>query len=396
MSEFKFIDLFCGIGGFHQALKSLGGECVFACDVDTRAMAVYEKNYGIKVHRDITTIDEKGLPDFDFLCGGFPCQPFSKCGKRGGFNDTRGTLFFDILRILKEKKPKYILLENVANLVHHDDGNTFKVIISNLKDIGYQVSEKPLFFSPDKNGTPQHRNRIFILGIYNPGNSESLSIKIPMMVLTKNIYDYLDINNNDISLRLNPRVEDTINAWDEFFQYYLKNPDGPRNFFLECVYDHYPLKLRQRSYKSANMKYYLMHKVFIDGWVTKYNMLDKPITHQHWLFHHKPQVKSLWECIIQPRANGFIYTQLGICPTLVKSGIPPIIGRYRRHMSAEEYCKLQDFPSDFIPDTNPKNTYKQMGNAVNVNVIKTLASTLLNTELSVVNDSISEFIEFPS
>lgn len=391
---FKFIDLFCGVGGFHQALRSFGGECVFACDVDKKAIGVYEKNYGIKVHNDITTVDEKTLPDFDFLCGGFPCQPFSKCGKRGGFNDTRGTLFFDILRILKEKKPTYILLENVANLVHHDNGNTYKIIISSLKEIGYQVTEKPLFFSPDKNGTPQHRNRIFILGKYNPTHTTALDVKLPITILTKTIYDYLDVNNNDSSLKINNKIEDTINAWDEFFQYYRKNPNGPRNFFLECIYNHYPLKIRQRNYKDAIMKYYIIHQKFIDAWVTKHNMLLKPITHQHWFFHHKPQVKSLWDCIIQPRANGFIYTQMGICPTLVKSGIPPIIGKFKRHMSSEEYCKLQDFPSDFIPHTNAKDTYKQMGNAVNVNVIKTLVKVLLDTKSTNTPSIFDKFFEF--
>ena len=164
MKNFKFIDLFCGIGGFHQALSNLGGECVYASDIDADCRKTYEKNYGIHPDGDITKVMESDIPAHDVLCAGFPCQAFSKAGKRLGFADeTKGTLFFDILRILKYHKPKYALLENVRNLASHDHGNTWKVIHDALVEAGYNVLDEPVIFSPHYIGVPQHRERVFIM-----------------------------------------------------------------------------------------------------------------------------------------------------------------------------------------------------------------------------------------
>ena len=133
----KFIDLFCGLGGFRVALEALGCECVFSSDIDKYARETYKMNFGEYPTGDITKIDEKTIPDHDILCAGFPCQPFSIGGKRLGFEDTRGTLFFDVLRILKEKRPRAFFLENVAGLCNHDGGKTMKTILDCLEDVGY-------------------------------------------------------------------------------------------------------------------------------------------------------------------------------------------------------------------------------------------------------------------
>ena len=164
MEKFTYIDLFCGIGGFHQAMESLGGECVFACDIDADCRKTYEANYGLKPDVDVTKIDPAKLPAFDVLCGGFPCQAFSKAGKRLGFADeTKGTLFFDVERIMEHCQPKYALLENVRNLASHDGGNTWRTIHEHLTNIGYNVLEEPVIFSPHYLGIPQHRERVFIM-----------------------------------------------------------------------------------------------------------------------------------------------------------------------------------------------------------------------------------------
>ena len=136
----KIVSLFSGIGGFELGIKNskLKSEVVFSSEIDKYATASYLSNFNDNnLNGDITKIDEKDIPDHDLLVGGFPCQAFSIAGKQKGFNDARGTLFFDVARILKEKKPKYFLLENVKNLVAHDDGNTFKTIIRILNEIGY-------------------------------------------------------------------------------------------------------------------------------------------------------------------------------------------------------------------------------------------------------------------
>lgn len=161
--SFKYIELFAGIGGFRQALDRLGGECVFASEIDRFASKAYEALYGHKPAGDITKIDAKDIPDHDLLVGGFPCQAFSVAGKRLGFEDTRGTLFFEIARIAKEKRPKALLLENVKGLVNHDKGRTLDVMIQTLNEIGYVVDFEVL--NSKYFGVPQNRERIFIIAI---------------------------------------------------------------------------------------------------------------------------------------------------------------------------------------------------------------------------------------
>ena len=119
----RFIDLFCGIGGFHIALSNMGGKCVFACDIDEECRKTYEQNFGIKLEGDIKKIDINSIPDHEILCAGFPCQPFSICGKQEGFKDSRGNLIFNVLDIVKKKKPKVVLLENVKHLKYHKHRN---------------------------------------------------------------------------------------------------------------------------------------------------------------------------------------------------------------------------------------------------------------------------------
>src|SRR5690625_445242 len=161
--DFTYVSLFSGIGGFEQALNKFGGTCVFASEIDKFAAQAYETLYGEKPVGDITKINAKDIPDHDLLVGGFPCQAFSVAGKREGFEDTRGTLFFDIARIAAEKKPKALLLENVKGLVNHDKGRTLDVMIETLNDIGYIVDFDVL--NSKYFGVPQNRERIFIVAI---------------------------------------------------------------------------------------------------------------------------------------------------------------------------------------------------------------------------------------
>lgn len=161
--EIKFIDLFAGIGGIRLGFENVGAKCVFSSEFDEYACKTYEANFGEHPFGDITKIEAKEIPDFDILLGGFPCQSFSIIGKKEGFdNETCGTLFFEIERILREKRPKAFLLENVKNLTSHDNGNTFKVIINHLEALGYNVYAKIL--NALDYGVPQKRERIIIVG----------------------------------------------------------------------------------------------------------------------------------------------------------------------------------------------------------------------------------------
>ena len=164
---FTYIDLFAGIGGFHQAANAFGGLCVFASEIDIHAQRAYAANYGLRPHGDITKIDASAVPDHDILFAGFPCQPFSIIGDMRGFEDTRGTLFFDIARILEEKKPRKFILENVKQLSAHNKGATLKVIVKALEKLGYKVYWKVL--NALDFGLPQKRERTIIVGFLDHG-----------------------------------------------------------------------------------------------------------------------------------------------------------------------------------------------------------------------------------
>jgi len=187
----KFIDLFAGIGGFRIAFESLGATCVFSAEIDKHACETYEKNFNENPYCDITTLKADTVPDFDILCAGFPCQPFSLAGKRKGFHDTRGTLFFDIERILEAKKPQAFILENVKGLINHDKGQTLKTILLTLeKKLGYRTFYKVLN-SKDYN-LPQNRERIYIIGFKN----HHVDFKFPEKL--KNQVDLCTIRDNNL------------------------------------------------------------------------------------------------------------------------------------------------------------------------------------------------------
>lgn len=163
MKKFKFIDLFCGLGGFRIAMEKIGGKCIFSSDNNIEVCKVYEENFGDNPYSDITEVSEKDIPQFDVLCAGFPCQPFSIAGKRKGFNDSRGTMFFEVARIIKYNKPKIAFLENVSGIVSHDSGKTIKIITNTLEELGYVVNTK--IMNAKDYGIPQNRNRWYCVAI---------------------------------------------------------------------------------------------------------------------------------------------------------------------------------------------------------------------------------------
>lgn len=179
--QFTFVDLFAGIGGFHTAAASLGGKCVFASEIDTEAKRAYTANYGIEPYGDITQIESSNVPDHDILFAGFPCQPFSIIGNRLGFDDIRGTLFFDIARILKEKQPQLFILENVKQLRTHNQGKTLAVILEKLKLLRYNIFWDVL--NALDYGLPQKRERIVIVGFKDMNINFTFPEKEPMKPL---------------------------------------------------------------------------------------------------------------------------------------------------------------------------------------------------------------------
>ena len=188
LKNYKFIDLFAGLGGFRLALESLGAKCVYSNEWDPHAQKVYADNFGHIPEGDITKVDEKTIPNHDILCAGFPCQAFSISGKQRGFEDSRGTLFFDVARIVKEKKPKIVFMENVKNFATHDGGKTLSVVKSTMEELGYTFYQKVL--NSVTYGMPQKRERIYMVCFRNDLDINTFKFPKPFK-LTRYVNDFL-------------------------------------------------------------------------------------------------------------------------------------------------------------------------------------------------------------
>lgn len=236
--EFKYIDLFAGIGGIRMPFQNLGGKCVFSSEIDKYAAQTYEANYGEKPSGDITKIDADTIPNFDILLAGFPCQAFSIAGKRKGFEDTRGTMFFEVERILEEKKPKSFLLENVKGLTNHDQGRTFKIMLDILENkLNYKVYYKVL--NAKNFGLPQNRERIMIVGFKN----HDIDFKFPEEINEETKVGDILVENPDIKYTISDRIweshqlrKERNRAKGNGFGYSLFNQNSPYTSTISARY----------------------------------------------------------------------------------------------------------------------------------------------------------------
>ena len=384
---FKFIDLFCGIGGFHQALASFGGECVLACDIDAKCREVYEKNYGLKPHPDVTKLDTSTMPDFDVLCGGFPCQAFSHSGKQLGFEDTRGTLFRDVARILKDKQPKYFLLENVKNLKGHDGGRTWNVIYNALTDVGYVTYDTPIVLSPHMLGIPQHRERVLILGVRK--DIVSLPLKpFPMPSTPKNLHISSILEKGPVGNEYNLSTSDIIllEKWEEFVQHFKMAEVKLPTFPLWCDYwgttDSYKSEPEwKQKFIKQNQDFYKAHKGFLEQWLAQAQDLEafKGARRKfEWQCGAFQQTDSIWKLLFQFRPSGIRVKRANYSPALVAMAQIVYIGEKKRKLTPREVARLQSFPDTFQLPSSNSVAYKQFGNAVNVNIIRWAAKHLFS------------------
>lgn len=390
MKKFKFIDLFSGIGGFHQAMEQLGGTCVLASDIDKYAIESYKENYNINSDINIRDIKVEDIPKHDVLCAGFPCQTFSKAGKQKGFKDeTKGTLFFEIERILAYHKTKYIILENVRNLVSHDHGNTWKTIYIHLKELGYRLTPEPLILSPHQLGVPQLRERVVILGIYDPENSDKdlrISFKDMKELKSKDdnsIYDVIEKHKVEEKYYITEREKYVLTAWDTFYKGINEKVLG-----FPVWFDWFKKKPEEdmpnwkKEFIKKNNELYKNNKEFIDKWSKQYNNLkDFTPTQRKFEWQAGESIKSLWDGLIQIRPSGVRVKKPTCFPALVALVQIPIIGKYQRRLTVREAARLQSFSDSFIPNSNDQQAYKQFGNAVNVEIIKLAANALFNYDL---------------
>lgn len=417
--NFTFIDLFCGIGGFHQAMSALGGQCKFACDINELCRIVYEKNYknnndNLIIGKDIKkAIKEDIIPEFDILCGGFPCQTFSKAGRRNGFDvietekgetDERGQLFFSIIDILKKHPEcKYVVLENVRNLA--DKGNNWNIVCNELKNQGFIITEEPIIESPHKFGIPQVRERVYILGIREQYiKSEKLlqERKITRKMLNIEKY-YKNCPKNCLTELLDENVEskyyvsENINEILEIWEVFLKNVKNVKSpFWLHKaglgIYDDKEYKTNpeigffkmpewKKELVLRTRKMYNNNHEFIDAWTKKYNMTSRSLLHQKFEWNASRDCKSIKDGITQIRQSGVRVKNPDFFPSLVAINNTPIVwDKYVekfRYITPREAAKLQSFKEGFIFNESDPVSYRQLGNAVNVKLVKLFTESLL-------------------
>lgn len=420
----KFIDLFAGLGGFHLALRELGHECVFASEINEELQVLYELNFGDKPCGDITQMDASEIPTHDILCAGFPCQPFSKAGYQQGFScPTRGTLFYDIVRILEYHKPQYLILENVANLRRHDGGNTWSVIESELKRIGYDIDDQIL--SPHNYGVPQVRDRLFVVG-----NREGLeNFKWPKKQSNGNfsVNEILDINPPDAEA-LPERIIKYLSVWQEFLDLlgdaHLPLPIWAMEFGADYPYEEttpYALGLSNlRDYRGSfgeplrdlddeqitktlpayayahskakvgqfpqwkinhirrNREFYELHNDWLGAWIPKVKQFHPSFQKFEW--NCRGEERNLWQLVVQLRASGIRVKRRKTISSLV--GITtqvPIITWEKRYMTARERARLQSMENLLhLPTSSSTQIAQALGNAVNVRLVRNIAEALID------------------
>jgi DNA (cytosine-5)-methyltransferase 1 len=373
---FKFIDLFCGIGGFHRALSNLGGTCVFASDIDKRCQDVYEQNFGIRPVGNIREVRSEDVPEHDVLCGGFPCQPFSNAGHRGAFEDTRGTLFEEIARIVRDKKPKILLLENVKGIKSVQGGHVYRTIIEVFESLGYSM--KDIVLSPDKFGVPQRRERVYFIGIRNDIGVASIPpapVKAQCSVLNDKAESKYAISED---------LKQVFSAWDEMIPVLVGTSLG-----VPIILDYFTADENapgtqswKQTYITKNKAIYAAHKDVWDAWMTKHkDLLEKRVVFRK-LEWQAGKMKAgdtvLGGHFIQMRQSGIRIKQATTFPTLVAIVQTSIIGSQGRYITPRECARLQSFPDTHILDVQDKFAYKQLGNSVNVNVVEHVAKHALS------------------
>ena len=297
-------------------------------------------------------------------------------------SDTRGTLFFEVERILKYHKTKYIILENVRNLISHDKGNTWKTIYGHLKSIGYRLTPIPIVISPHQFGIPQLRERVVILGIYDPENkNKDLQIAFENLLSKddNSIYSILEKGKVDEKYYINEKEEYVLQAWDEFYNGIAETvigfPIWAEFFKTKNIPNDFPKW--KRDFVIKNQQLYKSNKEFIDLWLKKYDDLSTfTPTQRKMEWQAGNRINTLWDGVIQFRPSGIRVKTPTTFPSLVAIVQIPIIGKYKRRLTVREAARLQSFPNSFIPDPDDHQAYKQFGNAVNVEVIEQAAKKL--------------------
>lgn len=421
-APFRFADLFAGVGGFHAALSGFGGQCAYAVEIDPKAAQVYKQNWGHDPLGDVTrdANDEvMSVQPHDVLAAGFPCQPFSKSGAQRGMEETRGTLYWNILKIIEAHHPKVIVLENVRNLVGPRHRHEWEVIVETLRAEGYHVSERPAVLSPHLlpeylGGRPQVRERVFITATWIPpelrddprlefGPEPVASPGRPIDGWDPTEWDianFLDESSVIPSCALTEDEVRWISAWDDFVKMLRPRMAGrhlPGHPIWAEAWDDFRYRGRpinwstsarsiptftdadlpsidpilpdwKQSHLRRNYDFFVRHHQVIIPWARHFGLFTGAFPPSRrkleWQAQHQ---KSLWDTVMQLRPSGIRAKVPNYLPALVAITQTSIYGPRRRRLSPRETAILQGLPATFSFEGQPASAiYKQMGNGVNV------------------------------
>lgn len=418
MGKLRFVDLFAGLGGFHLALSRLGHDCVLASEIDPELRAIYKSNFGIEPAGDIREIDPRVVPDFDLLCGGFPCQPFSKAGAQVGLACERnGDLASVVIAWIKARRPRYVILENVANFERHDGGRTWRWLDRELRHAGYPFVRK-MVLSPHRFGVPQIRERLFIVASRDPATSFSWPEPDDAPTSIRSV-----LEAPEPGARISSKIEQAIEIWADFVRRYPKNARKPhfpvwaaefgatypyittpplaargaaryrRGSFgvplegleddaLEAALPPYargvkPFPGWKKGFIDLNRQLYAEHRSWIDRWLPQLEGLEPSYQKFEWNFD--AGITDVWDSVIQMRGSGIRAKSPTTAPALIASSTSqvPIIGWERRYMTARECARLQDMGElETLPRTFTGTT-RALGNAVNAHVVERVARELV-------------------
>lgn len=417
-----FIDLFAGIGGFHIALEKLGHKCVFASEMDPTLQQLYKTNFNLDPHGDITKIDVKDIPPHDILCAGFPCQPFSKAGERKETNDKRGKLLYTVRDILKEHKPKYFILENVLRFKKSELYKKFKDALKMLYDIQDTVS------SPDEFGIPQHRPRIFILGVLKKPSHVLHSFDIDNFIPRKNSIQNFYMPNIKTIKPLEPEKLAVLELWQNIIDDLtlcsdeeIYSPLWTTEFNATYPFEHQaPLRFRQEelnNYKGSygvslenidknaqieklpryarvdvdlfpnwkirfiqnNREYCLRNQKVFEKYIADLKKMS--LSHQKLEWNVKNSSRKLKDHIVQFRPSGIRVSRRDRFPSLVSINLTqiPIIfdNQQFRYLTQEEALALQSFPIDLSLPKEHSKTFSALGNAINTEIVYQLVKYMI-------------------
>lgn len=392
------MDLFAGIGGFHAALGALGGKCVYASEIDDAARQVYKLNWGFEPHGDITkdaNDQVMNVPPHDVLVGGFPCQPFSKSGAQKGMDETRGTLYWNILKIVQARAPSLVLLENVRNLAGPRHKHEWETIIGTLRSSGYRVSEYPWVLSPHRlpparGGRPQARERVFIVAV----KTSSPEKTVEQCLTPGREVDGWDTTSWDLerdlplqkyvkspSLRLSEQQELWLDAWgDLVMQMGRRTKGSPLPGFplwgdawkkLDSSAFSPATPAWKRNFLIKNSEFYSENEELIKAWAAKWDFYTDRFPRSRRKFEWQAgDLKTLRSTIIHMRPSGIRVKRADYTPALVAITQTSFVYKKGRYLSVREAARLQGLPDWFSFGTqSDRLSYKQLGNGVSVGAI---------------------------